>query len=261
MFAGIGYDNVTGNFIIRNPWGTMSGQNWNTEFESSIQDLQQIAHGQLFIAKGTLGATPANINHVYAVPTGNSLIAPTGNVTVNGNGEIDTVVFDSSKAGHRLDQTDGKFTVTDQNGNIVTLASVQRLSFSDTNVALDLDGHAGQTARILGSIFGADSVSNRQYVGIGLNLLDGGMGYADLMSLALQVRLGKQFSNADEVRLLYRNLVGQDPAPSDLGYWTSALDSGQFSKASLAVAAAGLDLNAVNIDLMGLSHHGLDFGG
>ena len=38
-----------------------------------------------------------------------------------------------------------------------------------TSRSLDLDGHAGMTARILGAVFGASSIGNSAYVGIGLN--------------------------------------------------------------------------------------------
>ena len=55
MFAGIGYDDATGSFIIRNPWGIRDGQYWNTEFEATMADLYS-EHGVLFVANGSLGA-------------------------------------------------------------------------------------------------------------------------------------------------------------------------------------------------------------
>lgn len=48
------------------------------------------------------------------------------------------------------------------------------------NRAYDLDGHAGETAKILGAVFGAESITNQKYVGIGLSLLDDGMEYEQL---------------------------------------------------------------------------------
>ena len=55
MFAGIGYDDATGSFIIRNPWGVMDGQSWNTEFKATMAELYS-EHGVLFVANGSLGA-------------------------------------------------------------------------------------------------------------------------------------------------------------------------------------------------------------
>jgi hypothetical protein len=56
MFAGIGYDDATGKFILRNPWGVQNGnQTYLTEFEATMAELYS-AHGTLFVANGSLGA-------------------------------------------------------------------------------------------------------------------------------------------------------------------------------------------------------------
>ena len=107
--------------------------------------------------------------------------------------------------------------------------------------------------------FGPSSVANQTIAGIGLALLDSGVSYPDLMMAALTAKLGGQFSNADEVNLLYQNLFGHGPTPAESTFWSDAIDSGQFSQASLAVAAAQLDLNASNIDLVGLTQTGLAY--
>lgn len=39
MFAVIGYDQTTGDFILRNPWGATGGSSWNGQFEHSIDQL------------------------------------------------------------------------------------------------------------------------------------------------------------------------------------------------------------------------------
>jgi hypothetical protein len=50
-FSVIGYDNATGDFIMRNPWGVASGQNWLTEFEASMADFYSV-NGYLAVAGG-----------------------------------------------------------------------------------------------------------------------------------------------------------------------------------------------------------------
>ena len=60
MFSGIGYDSATGEFIIRNPWGVENGQNWLTEFEATMSDLNGV-NGTLFVANGSTGATPSAV--------------------------------------------------------------------------------------------------------------------------------------------------------------------------------------------------------
>ena len=39
MFAVIGFDQTTGDFILRNPWGAAGGSSWNGQFEQSIDQL------------------------------------------------------------------------------------------------------------------------------------------------------------------------------------------------------------------------------
>lgn len=132
-----------------------------------------------------------------------------------------------------------------------------RLMLETRNLAFDLDGAAGQTAKILGAVFGAESVSNAQYVGIGLDLLDGGMSYTELAALAVSVA-GKS-SSTDVCNLLWENVIGSPATASDIAPFKAMLDSGQMSIGSLTALAADTTLNTNNIDLVGLSQTGLEF--
>jgi hypothetical protein len=67
-----------------------------------------------------------------------------------------------------------------------TLVDVERVAFLDRSVALDLQGNAGITAKILGAVFGKSFLTNKEFVGIGLDLLDSGVRYEDLVGLAVQ---------------------------------------------------------------------------
>ena len=76
---------------------------------------------------------------------------------------------------------------------------------------------------------------------------------------ALTAKLGDHFSNAAEVDLLYQNLFGHGPTSDESTFWSNAIDAGQFSQASLAIAGAELGINASNIDLVGLLQTGLEY--
>ena len=172
----------------------------------------------------------------------------------------DTNVLSGPVGAHTLNvQADGSVQVTGTDGISHMLTNMERLHFSDASVALDINGNAGTTAKILGLVFGPDSVANKAYVGMGLNLLDGGMSYQDAMQAALNAKLGPSFSTADEVNLAYQNLFGTRPTASEMSYWENAVASGQFTHASLAVMAAETGLNAEKINLIGLAHTGLEY--
>ncbi|MBE2202671.1 MAG: hypothetical protein IAE79_28930 [Anaerolinea sp.] len=189
------------------------------------------------------------------------LLGYAGDDTVDGGSGIDTAVYRGNLANYTLTKGAGGYTVRDNSvtDGTDTLTNVERLQFANAKLAIDLEGNAGTTAKILAAVFGAPSVANKEYVGIGLNLLDGGMSYENLMQLAINVKLGANATNTEVVNLLYTNLVGTPPGVADLAYFRDMLDQGVFTQASLGVIAAETSLNQGNVDLVGLSLTGIEF--
>lgn len=182
-----------------------------------------------------------------------------GNDIIDGGAGIDAAAFSETKTSCLITQTHTGYTVSGGTNGTDSLTNIERLQFSDVHLALDVNGNAGITAKILGSVFGATSLSNQSYVGIGLQYLDNGMSNQDLMLLALNARLGAGFSDAVEVDLLYQNLTGVLPSIAERNYWVGTITSGQFTQTSLAVMASELGLNTVNIDLVGLAQTGIEY--
>ena len=216
----------------------------------------------LYGGDGLRGALGQGSPGVYLVGTfgADRLHGGQGADRIDGGDGIDTVVFELAQASYRVASAGGATTIQSlASGASDTLMHVERVAFADRGLAFDLSGHAGTTAKFIAAVFGPEAVHNESYVGIGLDLLDGGMSEAALMQLALEARLGPGFSVADEVNVLYRNLVGQAPSPGDLQYWTNTVTSGQFSTVSLGLLAADHDLNLQHVDLVGLAQTGLGF--
>lgn len=181
-----------------------------------------------------------------------------GNDRLDGGAGKDTAVYDNAFAQYTINANGSHHEIRENSsGETDTLSNIERLTFSDFSVALDLDGHAGTTAKVIGAVFGAEAVSIKAYVGIGLQLLDDGSSAEDIVQLALKARLGENFSSADEINLLYQNLVGITPSSASLDHWENAIDSGQYSHVSLALYAADTNFNTNNIDLVGLADTGL----
>jgi hypothetical protein len=110
---------------------------------------------------------------------------------------------------------------------------------------------------VLGAVFGREAVANRDYAAIGLQLLDGGTRYADLMKLALDARLGANASNDAVVTVLYTNVVGVAPGAAELATFTGLIAAGQYTQATLGVLAADTAQLANAINLTGLATSGL----
>lgn len=200
--------------------------------------------------------------------TGNSsanwITGGAGNDTADGGDGIDLAVFQGTRSAYTISSQGAGWTVADGTSGrdgTDTLAKIERLKFSDFSVALDASAtsNAGIAAKILGAVFGKDQVANKQYAGIGLKYLDSGTSYADLMKLALDVKLGAGFSTSSEVTLLYQNLLSVTPTAADIANWEATVTSNQFTQTTLAIMAADHALNTNNIGLAGLAATGLEY--
>lgn len=183
-----------------------------------------------------------------------------GNDTMDGGAGIDFASYTGTHSGHTISKSATGFTVSDGGGSdgVDSLTAVERLHFADTNLALDLDGNAGNVARILGAVFGRGAIFNREFVGIGLDYMDSGMSYEALMQLALNYTLGGTSNHTAVVNLLWANVIGGTPPASDLATYVGMLDHGTTAGA-LGVMAAGTSFNENNINLTGLSQTGIEY--
>lgn len=210
-------------------------------------------------AAGNLSGTGNALDNVLTGNEGNnSFTGAGGNDNINGGAGADAAVYSGQRAGFTLTRIGTGFTLADSTGaeGTDTLSGIERLHFSDIKLAYDLDGRAGQAAKLLGVVFGAGSLANKPLVGISLQLLDGGIGYEQLASLAVKVT-GKS-SHADVVSLLWTNLAGSTPSPAQAAPVVALLDEG-MSVGMLTTQAANLSLNTDHINLVGLAQSGLEF--
>jgi Ca2+-binding RTX toxin-like protein len=181
-----------------------------------------------------------------------------GNDTLNGGSGTDTAVYSGNYLAYGISGTVSNLTVSGPDGSD-TLSNIERLAFSDKKLAFDLGGAAGNTAKLLGALFTPASVQNEVYVGIGLQLFDTGMSYAEIANFAINAALGNLPKNEDLVRLLYTNLVGSAPDQATIDSFVNLIDTGQFSQRSLTTFAADHELNLANINLIGLAQAGIEF--
>ena len=72
----------------------------------------------------------------------------------------------------------------------------------------DIEGNAGTAAKILGALWGKESVENATFVGVVLHYLDSGVSYEALLDLALGAILGANKTNETIVELVFTNLIG-----------------------------------------------------
>lgn len=170
----------------------------------------------------------------------------------------DTVVYSGPLVQYTVNKSGSRYIVSEPTGSDGTdyLTNIERLKFKDKFIAIDLDGNAGTTAKILGAVFGKESVSNKSYVGIGLNFLDTGWTYDNLAGLALDAAGAK--TNDQIVSLLWTNVIGSKPTAADKQPFIALLENGMTAGA-LAHLAADTSFNTTNINLVGLAQTGIEF--
>lgn len=181
--------------------------------------------------------------------------------TLDGAGGIDGAFYTGERDGYQVAKSGAAWQVADRSGldGVDTLVNVERLSFEDVSLALDLDGNAGTVARILGAVFGRDAVASTELAGIGLRLADTGSSAEALVQLALDHWLGPGHSAEEVVILLYTNVVGTPPLQQQVAMYRGWLDSGLYTEASLGLYAAQTGENEASIELAGLAQTGLEF--
>lgn len=188
-----------------------------------------------------------------------------GNDALDGGAGTDTADFNGQRASFLVTRTGTGWTVEDRVGSQGrdTVAAVERLEFDNIGLAFDLSGSAGFTAQIIRGLFGKAFLGEEAYVGIGMQLFDGGTSYQDIVNLAIGTGLFEQLagsrSNTDFCRLLWTNVVGSAPTANDIAPFVAQLNAGVFTQGSLGLLACQLELNTLSADLVGLASTGIEY--
>jgi Ca2+-binding RTX toxin-like protein len=181
-----------------------------------------------------------------------------GNDTINGESGIDTALFNGPSKRFKIAIGSASVQISDDSATdgIDTLTNIERLKFSDKSIAIDLNGNAGSTAKVIGAVLGKSQVQNPTYVGLGLGYLDKGMSYSELGALALTA-IGAT-SNDAVVSTLWRNVIGTEiTATLKVPYLKMLTDGMKIG--DLVVLAAETSFNKTNINLVGLAQTGIEY--
>jgi hypothetical protein len=190
----------------------------------------------------------------------NTLTGLAGNDTIDGGEGTDTAAYEGSRSAYTAVQSGSGYSLSGPEG-IDTLVRVERAQFSDGGLAFDLalNQAAGNTARVIGAAFDAPAIAEHpDWVGIGLELFDGGMNLSAVCELVASI-MG--LDNTAFVTTVYANVVGSAPDAATLAGFVGMLrgSGGPLTQAQLLEAAAAVPLNEVNIDLVGLQAGGVEF--
>ncbi len=239
----------------------------------SIANIANVENLSLFGTQSAnaTGNALANVlrgNNAVNVLTGgagnDTLLGGEGNDLLDGGGGLDTSIYAATRSLYVVTKTTIGFTIQNSSGadGNDTLTNVERFQFSDKGLAFDLglNAAAANTVRIIGAAFDAPAIQQHpDYVGIGLNLFDAGNSMVTVCRLAIGA-MGSP-TNGVFVDTVYRNVVGVLPSPTEHNFYVGLLQGsgGSMTQADLLMLATNADVNAVNINLVGLQQTGVEF--
>jgi serralysin len=270
---------------------TGSGTSYTAIFTptaNSTSAVVSVVSGVFTDAAGNTNADGSDSNNrvIFAVTTlgksisgtasNDNLIGSTGNDTIDGGAGIDTVSYSANRSAYTIVRLNSSFSVSSAADGVDTLANVERLKFSDSNLALDLgvNQSAGQTALLIGAVLPgklALDPSKQGLLGSVIGLFDLGYSTADLSGALLRLDIwpiltgqnikaaGRTLAeNTAIVNYLMTNVNGVAPDAATLKSNADVMNGEPFQGAwlaQLALSTAGQS----HIGLVGLASTGLIF--
>jgi hypothetical protein len=264
-------------------WQVDSGQWFVTPQGLQIVTVQIYEGSGGLLATGRSATTPwfgrpnDPGNETVIGGTGNDrLVGGVGNDNINGGAGIDSAAFQLPRAQYMVSNSgQGVYTVTASSGNesTDTLQNIERLKFSDVNVAMDVGAtqSSGQTALLMGAVLPGRlylDASKQALLGSVISLFDQGFTLQQLSGAVMRLPIwdvltGKaNSSNTDIATYLLTNVNHAAPSAATLASAVSALDlqtSISSGQGDFLWKLAESDANQIHVELVGLSTSGLVF--
>ena len=184
------------------------------------------------------------------------LVGEAGNDKLDGGSGMDLARYSAVSSGFSISKVTSGFTVTDKTGafGTDTLVNIERIQFLDKKVALDVTDNALETMQFLGVI--APSLQGNLNVrGTILSLFDQGKSMQEMSQLALDLGLITS-DNTALAKTVFKNVFNTTADPNQNLTSTLVGFIEQNGDAKFLATVAGLN---INVDLVGLQQHGMEF--
>lgn len=167
-------------------------------------------------------------NSIYGYGGNDRLVGKRGNDLLDGGSGTDTSEYAQTKANYEIRPLNNHWIVSGPDGND-SLFGVERLHFSDTNIALDITGTAGQAYRIYKAAF--DRAPDTGGLGFWIDAMDEGASLTNvaagfIASPEFQKLCGANVSDRDFLTKLYNNVLDRNPDQGGYDFWLGALENG-----------------------------------
>ena len=155
-----------------------------------------------------------------------------------------------------------EFTYTKPDGglSVIALDNIERVTFTDKTLALDVGGIAGQAFRLYKAAF--DRAPDKAGLGYWINQMDKGSSLGTVAAgfvssnefIALN---GASPSSTNLTTSLYQHVLGRGPDPVGLSYWVSKLDDSLMNRADVLMGFS--ESNENHIATSGQIQNGIEY--
>ena len=192
----------------------------------------------------------------------NSFTGNGGNDRIDGGLGLDTAIYNSSHTSYSVTRTGDTAAVKAKSGmeGTDTLTSIERLHFSDENIALDINGTAGQAYRLYQAAFdrkpdllGLGYWINDMDKGANLTFVAGGF----MLSPEFQKLYGSKPSNSTLLTNFYQNVLHRTPDQAGFNYWLDQLNGNKITAAGVLASFAESPENQAQV--IGSIQNGIEY--
>lgn len=254
LWDGKGTDTIDGSALSQDLTLHLEAGHWDY-INARAADIT--AAGQITINFGSTfeNATGGSGNdHLFGTIDSNILKGGAGNDviigyggddTVDGGLGLDTVNFAGKRTDYAIARTSKGFTVTSAT-SLDTISNVERLHFDNGDVALDINGNAGQLFRLYQAIF--NRKPDLSGLGWWLDAVDRGVSMESVAESFIKsdefTRMyGANATNTDLLTKIYQYALHRTPDKDGFAFWLDVLDN---HKASLGSVLMGFSESQEN---------------
>jgi uncharacterized delta-60 repeat protein len=184
-------------------------------------------------------------NHLQGGAGNDTLSGLGGGDILDGGSGTDTAIYAGKRSAYAITNVGGAFNISDASGKDA-LIGIERLHFADADLALDINGNAGQLFRLYQAIF------NRKpdLAGLGwwLDAVDRGVGMESVAetfthSVEFTAMYGANASNSVLLTKIYQYALHRSPDKDGFDWWLDVLEN---HKASLGSVLMGFSESTEN---------------
>ena len=185
-------------------------------------------------------------------------------VDVTGTAGVDTYTMGGASTEYTTTKTASKVTLASTlvSNMEFNLADHERVVFTDTAIAYDATGRAGDVYALLAAALGTADVT-KAYTGIGIYLADAGWTNKQLAEALLATDTYKTdaggVSNETFIKHVYKNVYGTNASLADVTALTTWMTTNNYSQADVLVTASELAAFETTIGLVGLATTGIEY--